>query len=45
MKVSRTTSIMCYKSGVPRQDPTTVEEGYHDFVKLHSDSEESSIKF
>ena len=43
MKVSRTASVMCFKSGVPRQDPTIVVEGYHN--ERHSDTEESSIKF
>ena len=45
MKVSRTTSIMCCKSEIPRQDPTIVEEDYHGFVRWCSDTEESSIKF
>ena len=45
MKVSRTTSIKCCKSGVPRQNPTIVEEDYNDFVRWSSDTEESPIKF
>ena len=38
MKVSRTMSIMCWESGIPRQDPMIVEEGYHNFVERHSES-------
>ena len=45
MKVSRITSIMYRKSGFPRQDPTMVEEDYHDFGPRHSNTEGSSVKF